>query len=55
MNLDGVFKSHIKEAILGSLATEKPSLRNQIATLIATIASIEIPRHEWTELIANLC
>ena len=38
-----------------ALATESPIVRNQIAALIAAIAQIEIPRGEWTELIANLC
>mmetsp|Transcript_14860 Transcript_14860/g.18624 ORF Transcript_14860/g.18624 Transcript_14860/m.18624 type:complete len:115 (-) Transcript_14860:2106-2450(-) len=38
-----------------ALATNSPVVRNQIASFIATIAQIEIPRGEWTELISNLC
>jgi len=30
-------------------------VRNQIANIIATIASIEVPRKEWDDLIPNLC
>ena len=41
--------------MMASLATESSRVRNQIASLIATVAQIEIPRGEWTELIANLC
>ena len=40
---------------MSGLATESSIVRSQIASLIATIAQIEIPRGEWTELIANLC
>lgn len=40
---------------MASLATESSQVRNQIASLIAAIAQIEIPRGEWSELIANLC
>ena len=38
-----------------ALATESPVVRNQIASLIASIAQIEIPRGEWSELIQSLC
>ena len=38
-----------------ALATESPVVRNQIASLIASIAQVEIPRGEWTELIDSLC
>lgn len=41
--------------MMASLATESSQVRNQIASLIAAIAQIEIPRGEWSELIANLC
>lgn len=40
---------------MASLATESATVRNSIAALIATIAQIEIPRGEWSELIVNLC
>lgn len=45
----------MKEAILQTLASNSTKIRTQTASLIATIASIEIPRGEWTELVANLC
>lgn len=40
---------------MSSLNTDSSQVRNQIASLIAAIAQIEIPRGEWVELIANLC
>lgn len=40
---------------MSGLATESSVVRQQIAGLIATIAQIEIPRGEWSELITNLC
>ena len=40
---------------MNALGTQSSMVRNQIALLIATIASIEIPRGEWTELLVNLC
>ena len=40
---------------MASLATESSRVRNQIASLIAAVAQIEIPRGEWTELLTNLC
>lgn len=41
--------------MIASLETQSSTVRNQIASLIASIAQIEIPRGEWSELIANLC
>ena len=38
-----------------ALGTDSNTVRNQIASLIATIAQIEIPRGEWNELLTNLC
>jgi len=55
LNLEPLFKNNVKEAIMSSLATESSMVRSQIASLIAAIAQIEIPRGEWTELITNLC
>ncbi len=45
----------VKEAVLASLATQSSVVRNQIATLIAAIAAIEVPRGEWGELVGSLC
>ena len=42
-------------AILATLASTKVLVRNQIANILASIASIEIPRKEWDDLIPNLC
>jgi len=42
-------------AILATLASPKTLVRGQIANILAAIASIEIPRKEWDELIPNLC
>lgn len=38
-----------------NLASPSTLVRKQVASAIATIASIEIPRKEWLELIPNLC
>jgi importin subunit beta-1 len=53
--LDGVFKEQIKEAMLANLASSSSLVRKQVASAIAAIASIEIPRKEWLALIPNLC
>jgi importin subunit beta-1 len=49
------FKEFIKEAVLSSLACQSSIVRKQVASAIASIASIEIPRQEWLEIIPNLC
>ena len=54
INLDVNFKSFIKEAILATLASEHALVRGQIASIVAAIASIEIPRQEWEGLVPNL-
>lgn len=30
-------------------------MRNQIANILSAVASIEIPRKEWDDLVPNLC
>lgn len=55
VNMEPIFKQNMKEAVLQTLAIPSAIVRTQIASLVATIASIEIPRGEWSELIANLC
>jgi len=45
----------MKEAILATLVCPSQLVRTQCANLIASIAAIEIPRGEWTEVINNLC
>ncbi len=41
--------------MLANLASPSSIVRKQVASAIAVIASIEIPRKEWLELIPNLC
>lgn len=41
--------------MLASLASPSPVVRKQVASAVAAIASIEIPRGEWLEIIPNLC
>lgn len=45
----------MKTAVTATLASHSQLVRGQIASLIAAIAAIEIPRGEWTDLISNLC
>jgi len=45
----------IKEALLSNLATPSSLVRKQVASAIAAVAAIEIPRKEWLDLITNLC
>ena len=45
----------MKQAILGTLASPQAVVRNQIANLIAGIASIDIPNQQWDDLVPNLC
>ena len=41
--------------MLANLASQSSIVRTQVAYAVATIASIEIPRREWLDLIPNLC
>ena len=38
-----------------TLASPIATVRGQVASLIATISSIEVPRGEWQDLIPKLC
>jgi len=40
---------------MAMLASPQALVRSQIANVVAAIASIEIPRNEWLELLPNLC
>lgn len=42
-------------AILATLASPEFKVRRQVASILAAIATIEIPRNEWDDLIPNLC
>jgi len=55
VNLDLEFKSHIKMAILATLASNSNAVRKSVAQCISAIASIEIPRKEWDEILPVLC
>lgn len=45
----------MKVAILATLASPKSLVRRQIAQILSAIASIEVPRKEWGDLIPSLC
>lgn len=55
INLDNEFKEQMKVAILATLASPQSKVRRQIAQILSSIASIEVPRKEWDELIPSLC
>lgn len=55
VNLDTEFREFMKEAIIAQLASPESLVRAQVANVVAAIASIEIPRKEWEELLPNLC
>lgn len=40
---------------MATLASSKALIRNQIASILAQIAKIEIPRKEWDDLVSILC
>ena len=44
----------MKMAILATLASPEVKVRRQVAQILASIATIEIPRNEWDELIPSL-
>lgn len=54
IKLDLELRGQIKMAILGTLASPVAMVRSQVASLIAAIASLEIPRKEWDDLLPNL-
>jgi importin subunit beta-1 len=54
ISFDSQFKEQIKQAIIYNLATPSSMVRTQVASAVAAIAAIEIPRKEWLDLIPNL-
>jgi len=54
VELDIQLRGQIKMALLGTLASPVSLVRGQLASLIAAIASLEIPRGEWADLLPNL-
>jgi importin subunit beta-1 len=49
------FRSQVKEAVTTQLASPQAQVRSQVANVVAGIASIEIPRNEWMDLLPTLC
>ncbi|XP_062003042.1 importin subunit beta-1 [Rosa rugosa] len=54
MSVDIAFKSQIKEMLLLTLASSVREARHTSAQVLAKVASIDIPRKQWPELIAYL-
>lgn len=54
-SLDDGLKQNMKQAILATLASQHALVRNQIANVVAAIASIEIPQKQWGDLLPMLC
>lgn len=54
MAIDISIKSQIKDSLLRTLGSSIPEARHTAAQVIAKIASIEIPRKQWAELIGSL-
>ena len=48
-------KDNAKMALLSTLATELPLIRNATAMCISAIAKLELPAGEWPDLITNMC
>lgn len=49
------YKVEIKNKFVEALKTQQAPVRSQIASILAAIACIELPRGEWNELIPTLC
>ncbi|KAB2087595.1 hypothetical protein ES319_A04G114600v1 [Gossypium barbadense] len=54
MAIEISIKSQIKDSLLRTLGSSVPEARHTAAQVIAKIASIEIPRKQWPELIGSL-
>lgn len=54
VSIDGSVKSQIKLVLLGTLGSSLKEARHTSAQVIAKLASIEIPRKEWPDLIGSL-
>lgn len=54
MAVDIAFKSQIKELLLQTLGSSVPEARHTSAQVLAKVASIDIPRKQWPELIGYL-
>ncbi|XP_078435499.1 importin subunit beta-1-like [Wolffia australiana] len=54
VNVDQTIKSQIKESLMQTLPSSVSEARHTSTQVIAKIASIEIPRREWPDLISRL-
>lgn len=54
VTIDAAVKSRIKGMLLSTLGSSAPEARHTSAQVIAKVASIEVPRKEWPELIGLL-
>ncbi|CAR25358.1 karyopherin beta [Lachancea thermotolerans CBS 6340] len=48
--VDDASRAHIRQLALAALATPEPRVANASAQLIAAIATIELPRNQWPDL-----
>ncbi|RWW26837.1 hypothetical protein BHE74_00025171 [Ensete ventricosum] len=54
VSVDASIKAQIKESLLQTLGSSVSEARHTSSQVIAKVASIEIPRHEWQVLIGRL-
>ncbi|KAL3536556.1 hypothetical protein ACH5RR_005017 [Cinchona calisaya] len=54
VTIDASFKSQIKNLLLSTLGSSVQDASHTAAQVIAKLASIEVPRKEWPELISSL-
>ncbi|PKA67275.1 Transportin-1 [Apostasia shenzhenica] len=54
VNMDASLKSQIKESLIQTLRSPVSDARQPASQVIAKVASIEIPRKEWVDLIGHL-
>ncbi|CAM0872726.1 unnamed protein product [Alopecurus aequalis] len=54
ISVDPAIKSHVKGSLLMTLGSPVSDAHRSSSQVIAKVASIEIPRQEWPELIVNL-
>ncbi|CAA6656896.1 unnamed protein product [Spirodela intermedia] len=54
VNLDPLTRAQIKESLMRTLPSSVPEARHTSSQVIAKIASIELPRKEWPDLVERL-
>ncbi|CAA7392853.1 unnamed protein product [Spirodela intermedia] len=54
VNLDPLTRAQIKESLMRTLPSSVPEARHTSSQVIAKIASIELPRKEWSDLVERL-